>query len=153
MNVVCYGQPQGQAFGDVLARLQKTHPEFGLELHQSLDSFVSRLRQPGRNIALVLLYIADRMALSDLLGVRRLLNDLPVVILLNGEESDLIQRSHELRPRVILYPCWEPEEICSVIQRCIDKSCGRDAMQGLTARSKESTEDHGRGRNRQTDNA
>ncbi len=146
MNVVCYGQPQGQAFGDVLARLQKTHPELGLELHRSLDSFASRLRQPGRSIAVVLLYIADREALSDLLGVRRLLNDLPVVILLNDQETDILHRCHELRPRVILYPCWESEEICSVIQRCIDKSCSRDAMRGTAARGKESTEGHGRGR-------
>ncbi|MHB8910300.1 MAG: hypothetical protein ACYDAA_15615 [Syntrophales bacterium] len=92
-----------------------------LELHRSLDDFASRLRQHGRNIAVVMLYIADKKTLSELLVVRPWLNDLPVVILLNDQEPEILKFSHELRPRVIIYTCWQMDDICSVLQRCIDR--------------------------------
>ncbi len=143
MNVICYGHPPDKMFRDTWGRLQKTSPELGLELHRSLDSFVSRLRQPGRNIAVVMLYIADKKALSDLLIVRPLLNDLPVVILLNDQEPEILKFSHELRPRVIIYTCWRVKDICSVLQRCIGRYCNREEARTGAARNSESTEEYG----------
>ncbi len=121
MDVVCYGHPTDELFRDTWGRLQNACTVLGLELHESLDSFTARLRQPGRNIGVAMLYIADQKTGSDLLAVRHLLNDLPVVILLKDQEPDILQFSHELRPRVIIYTCWTAKDICSVLQRCITR--------------------------------
>ena len=121
MNVVCYGYPIDDIFRTAWEKMQKTSPDLGLELHRSLKSFTARLRQPVRNIAVVMLYLADKETLSDLVAVRPLLNDLPVVILLNDQEPEFLKFSHELRPRVIVYTCWKAEDICAVLQRCISR--------------------------------
>ncbi|MHB8091888.1 MAG: hypothetical protein ACYDH8_09890 [Syntrophales bacterium] len=118
MNILCYCYSTDEAFLNIWARMQKTSPELGLELHQSLDSFTARLRQPGGNVAVVLLYIADKKILSDLTVVRPLLNDMPVVILLKDHEQEMLKFSNELRPRVILYTSCKVEDICAVFQRC-----------------------------------
>ncbi len=143
MNVVCYGHLMDKIFRDTWGKMQKKSPELGLELHRSLNSFASRLRQPGRNIAVVMLYIADKKTLSDLLVVRRLLSDLPVVILLNDQEPEMLKFSHELRPRVIMYTCWKAEDICSVLQRCIDRYCNGDEAWTTAARNADSAEKYG----------
>jgi hypothetical protein len=140
MNVVCYGHPPDKIFRDTWGKIQKTSPELGLELHRSLDSFASRLRQPGGNIAVVLLYIADKKTLSDLFVVRPLLNGLPVVILLNDQEPEILKFSHELRPRVILYTCWGIKDICSVLQRCVGRYCNWDEARKAAARNSKWTE-------------
>ncbi len=93
-----------------------------------------------------MLYIADKETCSDLLAVRHLLNDLPVVILLKDQEPDILQFSHELRPRVIIYTCWRAKDICSVLQRCISRyghreeartSAARNAQRMMTREGKE----------------
>ena len=76
MDVVCYGQPSDAIFRNTWGKLRKASPALGLELHHSLDSFSSRLRQPGRNIGVAMLYIADQKTCADLLALRHLLNDL-----------------------------------------------------------------------------
>lgn len=126
MNVVCYRYPPDKIFRDTWRKMQKTSPDLGLELHRSLESFASRLRQPWRNIAVVMLYIADKKTLSDLRAVRPLLNDLSVVILLKDQEPEILKFSHELRPRVIIYTHWRVKDICSVLQGCISRSCNRE---------------------------
>jgi hypothetical protein len=141
MNVVCYGHPPDEMFHNAWEKVRKTSPDWGLELHRSLVSFASRLRQPVGKIAAVLLYIADKRNLSDLLVVRSLLHDLPVVILLNDQEPEILRFSHELRPRVIIYTCWKAEDICTVLQRCINRSRSREEAWTNAARISESSGD------------
>jgi len=94
-----------------------------MEQHRSLDSFAARLRQPGRNIALVLLYIDNKQTLTDLLAVRSLLEELPVVFFWTIKNQKIIKLSQELKPRVIVYTFWPQKEICAVLQRCVGR-CG-----------------------------
>ena len=121
MNIVCYCHSSDEALDDIWAGLQAASPELGLERHQSHDSFAARLRQPGRNIAVVLLYIDNKQTLTDLMAVQPLLNELPIVILLNDQNQEIIKLSHEFKPRVIIYTFWQRQEICAVVQRCIGR--------------------------------
>ncbi|MHB8828582.1 MAG: hypothetical protein ACYC6Q_03495 [Syntrophales bacterium] len=121
MNILCYCPSTDEGFHDILTGLQETSPDMGLEFHRSLDSFTSRLRQPGRNIAVVLLHIDDKQTLTDLMAVRSLLNELPVVIIPNDQNQEIIKLSHEFKPRVIIHAFWQAKDICAVLQRCIDR--------------------------------
>ena len=121
MNVLCYCPSTDERFREILTGLQETSPELGLELHRSLDSFSSRLRQPGRNIAVVLLQINDKQTLTDLMTVRSLLNELPVVIIPNDQDQEIIKLSYEFKPRVIIHAFWPTKDICAVLQRCIGR--------------------------------
>jgi hypothetical protein len=142
MNIVCYGHPSDKIFYDMWVKIQKTSPELGPELYRSLDSFAARLRQPGRKIAFAMLYITDKETVSGLLVVRPLLQDLPVVILLNDQEPEILQFCHQLRPRIIMYTDWKLKEICSVLERCIGKYGKREEAWTIDAKSPGSKEDH-----------
>ncbi len=122
MNIVCYGNPMDKTFHDLWSLMRQTHPELGLELHSSLLSFSARLREPRRNIAVVMLYINDRETMTELLSVRSLLKDLPIVILLKDQEPGILEFAHQLMPRVIVYTWWRIGDICGVLQRCIGRS-------------------------------
>ncbi|MHB8772334.1 MAG: hypothetical protein ACYC7J_15175 [Syntrophales bacterium] len=121
MNVVCYGNPPDELFLDTCRKIQEAYPGLGLEACWSPDLFTARLKRRGRSIAAVVLYIAEQRACAELLAVRPLLCDLPVVILLNDQDRELLKFAHELRPRVIAYTWWRVEDLCSILERCVDK--------------------------------
>ncbi|MHB8091441.1 MAG: hypothetical protein ACYDH8_07600 [Syntrophales bacterium] len=146
MDVVGYGHPPDKRFYDTWRKIQKASPELKLKLYRKLDLFVSRLRQPNRKIAAVLLYMADKTTLADLLVLRPVLEDLAVLILLNDQEPEILRFSHTLRPRVIIYPCWRVEDICSVLERCISRYYNRQKNQIAAAGSSESAQDYGESR-------
>lgn len=124
MNVVCYGCPLDKTSRMVWENIQKAVPDLGLELYGSPESLISRLRHPSRiNIAVAILYIENPKALSDLLNACSLLHDLPVAIVLTRWDADIVRLSHEFRPRVIMDTGWKTKDFCSVLERCIKRSC------------------------------
>ncbi len=133
MNVVCYGNPPDELFLDACRKIQEACPGLGLEVCWSPDLFTARLKRRWRGIAAVMLYIAEQRVCAELLAVRPLLCDLPIVILLNDQDPEILRFAHELRPRVISYTWWRSQDIGSVLARYVDKYRQKGGLRTVAA--------------------
>lgn len=118
MQVICYVHSLDRGFQDTWAIMEKKlGPRVTFELHQTSEDFKDSIKQPGASIAVVLLYINDKAKLPELLPLQSILIDLPLIILLNDQEPEILKFSHHLRPRVILYSYFGIRKICLVLER------------------------------------
>jgi hypothetical protein len=125
MNVVYYAPSMDKLVHATWGLLEGIDPQYGLELHRSLNSLDNRLRHPPGDIGVVLIYIADRQELEDILKLDSLLSDLPVVIILKDPETEIIENARSLKPRVILDSCFDVAAVGSVVESVMKRSMNR----------------------------
>lgn len=118
MQVICYVHALDGRFQNTWAIIEeKLSPHVTFELHQTIEDFKDSLKQPSLNVAVVLLYLTDKTRLPELLPLRSVLIDLPLIILMNDQEPEVLKFSHHLRPRVILYSYFGIREVCLVLEK------------------------------------
>lgn len=71
------------------------------EVYRSPQSLACRLRQSLHDIIVVVLAINDEKELEQILAFEDLLVGLPVIIVLNRTDSQLVNRCHRLHPRLV----------------------------------------------------
>jgi hypothetical protein len=125
MNVVYYAPSMDTLVHETWGLLEGIDPQYGLELHRSLNSLDNRLRHPPGGIGVVLIYIADKQELEDILKLAGLLSDLPLVVILKDPETEIIEHARSLKPRVILDSCFDVAAVGSVVESVMKRSMNR----------------------------
>ncbi len=119
MNIIFYAPVMDPDACQTWTLLENLDTEFGVELHKSTKSLDQRLRQPLQGIAAILLYVDDGNHLAELLPLKELLNDLPLIIILKEADSEIMKKVHTLRPRVVLGSRFHFHEIVHVIENMV----------------------------------
>ena len=70
-----------------------------LEIYRTIEALSRRLHRPRGTLSLVVLLAASRKTLSELLLLRDLLNDIPVILVLPDRKADTVSKGHRLHPR------------------------------------------------------
>ncbi len=101
MRILLYGKEAGNQ-GFRLARMINASFQDGKrEVHQSFQSLVKSLREPLEEENIAVLLPSDRKDLQDLLSIRRLLRDIPLILLVPDHSKETMAMAHQLRPRFI----------------------------------------------------
>jgi hypothetical protein len=71
------------------------------EVHQTIQSLVKSLREPVEEKNIAVLLPADRKDLQDLLSIRHLFRDVPLILLVSDHSKETMAMAHQLRPRFV----------------------------------------------------
>jgi hypothetical protein len=119
MNVIFYSSTINERTTGICRMLEDPHREVGLELHHSISSLESRLRQPLYNTALMLLYLSDKNDLSSMIALRELIIGLPLILIMIDTRGEAMTKAHLLRPRIIFGADDNIEDICLVFEKML----------------------------------
>ncbi len=97
-------------------------PHLQIESFETVAAFHERLKKPRYEPACAMLFAPDRQDLADLLSIRQLFRNIPIVLVIPRSNHDVVSMAHRLRPRFLSY--FEPlsneirtEEILAVLQK------------------------------------
>ncbi|MCF8084998.1 MAG: hypothetical protein K9M96_18115 [Deltaproteobacteria bacterium] len=125
MNTLYYRSPHHE----VGQRLQKTvesvMPMGVLEVFHSLADFCQRLRRiPLQPPGIAVLFAETRDELSEFIGVRDLLKDLRIILVLPDLDEETVSRGHALYPRYLTYVSSDFGDVQAVLERMLKQVYG-----------------------------
>ena len=101
MNVLIYGKLTEPTKERLKNLIQEKTPWGSIEDYPTIESLSRRLREPRENRGVAILFAADRDGMQELLSIRPLLHDTPIILILPDRESETISMAHQLRPRFL----------------------------------------------------
>ncbi|MBN1547201.1 MAG: hypothetical protein JW902_11125 [Syntrophaceae bacterium] len=131
MNVLFYKPMAKEASNKLLnGVLKNLHTNSKLEVHLTIDSLSHSLRQPREDSIIAVLLSESKKDLVDILGIKDLLSDVRVVLILPDRAKDTISKGHSLRPRFLSYSDTDYSEVGTVLNKMI-KNCYSGRQEGL----------------------
>lgn len=107
-------------------RLQRVLETFvtkeNLEVFMTIVGLFGRLRQPGDNRAISVLFANDAQDLLDLYSHRDLFSDIRIIMILPDRNSETVGMGHSLHPRFITYSDSDFVEVGAVLNKMLNKS-------------------------------
>lgn len=109
--------------GERLARVIKTriHPD-SLEFFTTLQAFSQRLRQPLSRPTVTILLPADEKDLDNLVSIHDFLLHLPIILILPGQNHDLVTKGHSLRPRFLTFADSDFSDVAAVLTKMLNNA-------------------------------
>ncbi len=99
-------------------------PQFHIERFETVGDFEDRLKKPRYEPTCAMLFAPDRKDLVDLLSIKRLFRNIPIILVIPAKNHDTISMAHCLRPRFLSY--FAPlstkintEEILAVLHKMV----------------------------------
>ncbi len=85
-----------------------------------IKDLARRLRQPKYNVTFIVLVADTGDDLLEMLSIRRLLSDVPVILILPDRREETIATGHKLYPRFLTYVDGDLEEVGAVFERMLE---------------------------------
>lgn len=121
MAIVLYMTHKEKAGEDFLRIINKEIPGHTIEIYSSLTALSKRLRRPMLDVSVAVLYAANRAELMELIYLEDLLSELEVVLVLPGDQQDLLDKAHLLRPRFIVETDNDFNQLGIVLKKMTDR--------------------------------
>lgn len=88
----------GKRMQDIIAGIVS---EKHIGIHRTMESLSHRLRQFRGDLSLAVIVTGSREELDDVLSLRNLFQDIPLVLILPDKEPDTVSKGYKLYPRYI----------------------------------------------------
>lgn len=88
-----------------------------------METLELRLRQPRRDLEILLVFIGDAIEMAKLSSLRTLLLDLRLVLVLPFRDADTVAWAHTFGPRFIAYADNGSEPIAAVLTKMLTIGC------------------------------
>lgn len=128
MKLLVYAAPTIDAGRDLLKKIRSSGLHAGVETVYcpSLSSLDAQLRKPLGISSIGILIPSAESELAALVGMRHLLRDMRLILILPGSLRPEIPhaRAHMLRPRFVTFADKNLEEVTAVLWKMMDKVCG-----------------------------
>ena len=92
-----------------------------VERYRSVDKLAERLRQPRFGVILIVLLISSPEALMDVVLIRDLFADIPVILILPDRKKETIAKGHKLYPRFLSYIDGNFADVALVLNKKMGK--------------------------------
>ncbi len=92
-----------------------------ISIYTNLESFSSGLLQPGYNHKIILILINTQKDLSGILGLKKLLNDRNIILLLPDTEKETMGQACKLYPRYTSDIQSNFKDVIPVMEKMITK--------------------------------
>lgn len=122
MNLIVYAPSIEICEKIIRLDMEKLTSKLGLELHRSLETLKMRLSHPLNEIAIAVLYVVSEKELAELLQIKSLLWEIPIILIMTLADKVAIKKAHLLRPRFLANDKSDFNDIITVINRIIQKN-------------------------------
>ena len=122
MNLIVYAPSIEICEKIIRLDMGKLTSKLGLELHRSLETLKMRLSHPLNEIAIAVLYVVSEKELAELLQIKSLLWEIPIILIMTLADKVAIKKAHLLRPRFLANDKSDFNDIITVINRIIQKN-------------------------------
>ncbi len=121
MNVIFYSSVVNEKAKAICRVLEKSDRSIGLEMHRSIDSLESRIKQPMNGIILVILNVASIEELSNLITLKERLHAFPVILIISDTGEGTMKKGRIFRPRFIFGADDDPEELGLIYKKMLSR--------------------------------
>ena len=87
----------------------------------SIEDLAQRLREPKENVIIAVLLAGKEDELMEMLAIRDLLFDIPVILILPDRQQETISKGRKLYPRFLTYADGDLSEIAAVLGKMLEK--------------------------------
>ena len=105
---------EGQASGETI------------EICSSNEDLSARLRQPRGDLILVILVISSQKELMEMLLIRDLLADMPIILILPGRKKKTIDLGHKFCPRFLSYIDSDFSDVAMVLNKMMSNAYAKE---------------------------
>jgi hypothetical protein len=130
MQLLIFASPSSAIGRDLQERIRSLQLEIPQTYCKSLAALNAYLRKPMGLLSIGVLIPSDEHALTDLIGIRHLLRDMRLIVILPTSRLANRAQAHMLRPRFISDADGDLGDITAVICKMKDAAC---APAGQTA--------------------
>ena len=117
---VLYYAPTGNSDAKRLQRIvEPLCREIDFEIHRSLRSLFLRLCHRKYDVTIAVLFAGSSRSLQNLLSIRELLLDIPIVLVIQNRESDTVSKAHRMHPRYLSYNTSDFSDVGLVLDKMI----------------------------------
>jgi type III secretion system FlhB-like substrate exporter len=119
MSVIYYSSNDNETALRLQEIIEAATQEENIEIYQSMEGLSKRLRQPDleNNIAVVL--ISAMAEIFQICSIKRLSNDIRVILILPDRSPEVISAGYKLHPRFISYADSDFKEVAIVLRRML----------------------------------
>ena len=117
MQLLIYASPDSAIGRDLEKRIRTLQLEIPSTYCTSLMALAKLLRKPMELPSIGIILLSNEHELTDLIGMRHLLRDMRLIVVLPGSSQTNIShaQAHLLRPRFITYADKNLEEVTDVL--------------------------------------
>jgi len=101
MRILLYRKEAGTEGSELMKLIDTALQDGKGEVYQNIQSLAKSLREPVEEENIAVLLASDRKDLQDLLSIRHLLRDVPLILLVSDHSKETMAMAHQLRPRFI----------------------------------------------------
>ena len=100
----------------------KSIPVESIGIFQTLESFFNRIRQGKTDIPAAVVFASNRQDLIRLQGIRDLMIDMRIIMILPDAEEESIKIGHSFYPRYLSFTDSTFEDVAAVLQKIISNT-------------------------------
>jgi len=119
MKILFFAKQDDEAGQRLRDAVQRAVPVNCLESYGSLDDFSRRLRAARAGNLVSVLLASDRQELEGMQGLKELLKDTHVILVIPDQEERTVALAHHLLPRFLRLKCGDFKDVESVLGRIV----------------------------------
>ncbi len=100
-----------------------------IKVYRTVEALCDRFHYPIVDRAIMILMPENRERLEELISIRNLINDSPILLVLPDREPATISRGHRLYPRFVTYADGDFMDLVSVLNRLIHHMLKKKALE------------------------
>lgn len=97
--------------------LKESVPDGDIKVYRTINDLSRRLRQPKDELTIVVMLLAIREDVLDLLAIRHLFRNVRIILVVPDLEEETIALAHRLRPRFLSYIDGNFSGLATVVNR------------------------------------
>ena len=99
-----------------------------IEIFFSLEKLDFRIRNSPRNGDIVLLFIANRKDLDELMPYRQIFDGMRIVTIVPDREKETVSKGHLFRPRYLSFKDSDFSDLSQVLKKLLNTNSPKDLM-------------------------
>ena len=119
MGVLLFSKEIKEAAKKLQTVIESLVPKGEIEIYQTIESLSSRFHRPRGNLAILILLAASKKDLIDLLLIRQLFNDIPIILILPDRDKETILQGRKLFPRFISFADGDCLDVDAVLGKMV----------------------------------
>jgi len=103
-----------------------------IEVISTTEDLSTRLRRSRYDLSLIILLISSQKELEDLILLRDLVSDMPIILILPDRNRDTIHKGHKLYPRFLSYMDSDFIDVALVLNKMLRNAYAKERkMRGI----------------------
>jgi hypothetical protein len=119
-KVIIYSKDSDGLGKKLLDVIEGLFPTECIEVYKNIQDLRSRLCLPRCEAAIAVVHISNQEDMNDILSVRPQLENIPIVLILPDEDTDIIAAGHAMHPRYLCFKEDRFEDLRTVLGKMID---------------------------------